>query len=65
MDEKTILLVKQIIDQQINKVDKILDKRSIAGQHFDDFLGEEKARLFGMLEVYWVLGGQDYQHFKK
>jgi hypothetical protein len=65
MDEQTILAVKQVIDQQINKVDKILDKRSTAGQHFDDFLAEEKSRLFGMLEIYLVIGGQDYQHFKR
>ncbi len=65
MDENSLLLIKQVIDQQINKVDKILDKRSSAGQHFDDFLTEEKARLYGMLEIYWVLGGLDYQHFKR
>ncbi len=64
MDEKAILLVKQVIDQQINKIDTILDKRISAGHYFDDFLGEEKARLYGMLEIYWILGGQDYQHFK-
>lgn len=65
MDEQSNLLVKQVIDQQINKVDKILDKRSSSGQHFDDFLTEEKARLYGMLEIYWLLGGKDYQHFKR
>jgi hypothetical protein len=65
MDELTIGKVKQVIDQQINKIDKLLDKRSSAGQHFDDFIAEEKARLYGMLEIYWLLGGTDYQHFKR
>lgn len=65
MDEQTNIIIKQVIDQQINKVDKILDKRSTSGQHFDDFLAEEKSRLYGMLEIYWLLGGKDYQHFKR
>ena len=65
MDEKSILKATEIIDQQINKVDRILDKKGSAGQHFDDFLTEEKARLYGMLEIYWALGGEGYQHFKR
>lgn len=64
MDEKTLLLVKQVIDQQISKVDRILDKRALSGQHFDDFLGEEKARLYGMLQIYWLAGGEGYDKFR-
>jgi len=65
MDEQSILKSKMVIDKQINKIDRILDKRGSSGQHFDDFLMEERARLFGMLELFWELGGEGYQHLKR
>lgn len=64
MDEKTLLSVKEAIDQQIKKVERIIDKRATAGQHFDDFLQEEKSRLYGMLQVYWLVGGEGYDNFR-
>ena len=64
MDENQLLLVQQEIDKQINKIEKILDKRGTSGLHFEDFLAEEKARLYGMLQVYWLLGGTEYVQYK-
>ena len=64
MDENNMLSVKQAIDQQISKVDRILDKRASEGQHFEDFLREEKARLFGMLQIFWLAGGEGYDKFR-
>jgi hypothetical protein len=64
MDEKSLAIIKQAIDQQVTKVDRILDKRETSGQHFDDFLREEKARLYGMLQIYWLVGGTEFQQYK-
>jgi hypothetical protein len=65
MEDKTLTLVKEAIDQQITKVERILDKRADSGQHFDDFLREEKAKLYGMLQIFWLIGGQGYDNLKK
>lgn len=64
MNEKTLLSVKEAIDQQIIKVERIFDKRAESGQHFDDFLREEKARLFGMLQIYWLAGGEGFEKYR-
>jgi hypothetical protein len=64
MEEKLVLAKKEI-DLQISKIEKILDKREVSGQHFEDFMSEEKARLFGMLQIFWLIGGAGYDQFKK
>jgi hypothetical protein len=64
MNEQSLLSVKEAIDQQIIKVERILDKRADSGQHFDDFLREEKARLYGMLQIFWLAGGEGYEKFR-
>lgn len=64
IDEKQLEPVKEAIDLQISKVERILDKRATSGQHFDDFLREEKARLYGMLQIYWLIGGVGYEKFR-
>jgi len=64
MDEKQMLLAQEEIDKQIVKIERMIDKRGTAGSHFDDFLGEEKARLYGMLQIYWLYGGKDYLKYK-
>jgi len=28
-------------------------------------LGEEKARFYGMLQIYWLLGGKEYLQYKR
>lgn len=61
MDEQSKLLMKQVIDQQINKIEGILDKRGISGQHLYDSQSGEKARFFGMHEIYWLLREKEYQ----
>lgn len=53
--------MKQVIDQQINKIEGILDKRGISGQHLYDSQSGEKARFFGMHEIYWLLREKEYQ----
>lgn len=65
MENDALMLVKQTIDQQITKVERILDKRADAGQHYDDFLREEKAKLYGMLQIFWLIGGQGYDNLRK
>ncbi len=64
MDEKQILLAHEEIDKQLAKIEKILDKRGSTGLHFDDFLREEKSRLYGMLQIYWLFGGKEYLQYK-
>lgn len=64
MDEQQLILVKKEIDLQVSKIERILDKRGFSGNHFDDFLTEEKAKLAGMLKIYWLLGGEGYTQFK-
>ena len=64
MDEKQLLLAQGEIDKQIAKIDRMIDKRGSTGSHFDDFLGEEKTRLYGMLQIYWLLGGKEYLQYK-
>lgn len=63
MDEK-LIQAEEAINQQIAKVDKILDKIGTSGQHFDDFLREEKAKLYGMLQIYWLVGGKGFEDFR-
>jgi hypothetical protein len=62
--ETIIKEVEKEIDLQIAMVDKILDKRGNSGQHFDDFLVEAKAKLYGMLHIYWLIGGTQYPDYK-
>jgi hypothetical protein len=64
MDEKQMLLAQEEIDKQIAKIERMLDKRGTSGSNFDDFLGEEKTRLYGMLQIYWLLGGEGYLQYK-
>lgn len=64
MSEQIMKEAEKEIDLQIAKLDKILDKRSNSGQHFDNFLHEEKTRLYGMLHIYWTIGGKGYQQYK-
>lgn len=63
MDEEKLSLAKDVIDQQIIKIERIFDKRADNGQHFDDFLREEKARLFGMLQIYRLFGGSGFEKY--
>jgi hypothetical protein len=42
----------------------MIDKRGTTGSHFDDFLGEEKATLYRMFRIYWLLGGKEYLQYK-
>ena len=58
-----MLFAKEEIDKQIAKIDRMIDKRGTTGLHFDDFLGEEKARLYGMLQIYWLFGGKEYSQY--
>ena len=51
-----MLFAQEEIDKQIAKIEQVFDKRETTGLHFDDFLSEEKARLYGMLQIYWLLG---------
>jgi hypothetical protein len=62
--ETSLELVEKEIDLQIAKIDSIMDKRSNSGSQFDDYLREEKTRLYGMLHIYWLIGGAGYQKFK-
>ena len=64
MDEKLMLLAQEAIDKQIDKIERVFDKRETTGLHFDDFLSEEKARLYGMLQIYWLFGGMGYTQYK-
>ena len=59
-----MLLAQEEIDRQIAKIERMIDKRGTTGLHFDDFLGEEKARLYGMLQIYWLFGGKEYMQYK-
>jgi hypothetical protein len=64
MDDKQMILVQQQLDQQVLMIDRILDKRETSGLDFYDYLGEEKARFYGMLQIYWLLGGKEYLQYK-
>ncbi|MDP4210925.1 MAG: hypothetical protein Q8928_19135 [Bacteroidota bacterium] len=63
MDEK-LIQAEEAINQQIAKIDKILDKIGTSGQQFQDFLREEKVKLYGMLQIYWLVGGEGFEKFK-
>jgi hypothetical protein len=65
MEESNIQQAEKEIELQVQKIDRILDKRSDNGQHFEDFLREEKARLYGMLQIYWVMGGVGFKKYKR
>lgn len=65
MNEQLLSNVEQVIDLQVSKVEKILDKRASVGHDMDDFLTEERGKLYGMLQIYWLLGGDKYQNFKR
>jgi hypothetical protein len=64
MNENQMLLAQNEVDKQISNIEIMFDRRETTGLHFDDFLGEEKARLYGMLQIYWLLGGKEYLQYK-
>ena len=59
-----MILAQIEIDKQIAKIERMIDKRGTAGAQLDDFLGEEKTRLYGMLQIYWLFGGKEYSQYK-
>ena len=65
MEDTNLQLAEKEIDLQVKKVDKILDRRGDSGQHFDEFFHEEKAKLYGMLQIYWIFGGTGYHKYKQ
>jgi hypothetical protein len=65
IDEKQKLIVQKEIDQQMANIERLLDKRETTGLHLNDFLGEERARLYGMFQIYWLLGGDGYKAFRQ